>query len=70
MTEPFCFVAEKDGCCLGVCAPDRYLLSNFYSEFVSCDIKSLKTREDWISYRDTVPFGEPVAARETEKAHA
>jgi hypothetical protein len=55
--EPFCFVAEKHGRCLGVCAPDKSLLANFYSEFVGCEIKSLPSRDDWISYRDTVPFG-------------
>lgn len=64
--EPFCFVAEKDGRCLGVCAAGDDLLKKFYSDFVGFEIKSLSTREDWISYMDAVPFG---PEREIEAPH-
>jgi hypothetical protein len=57
MAEPFCFVAEKGGRCLGVCAPDDALLSNFYKQFVGYEIKPLGTRADWDDYRNRVPFG-------------
>ena len=62
MASPFCFVAERDGCCWGVTSPNCDV-RKFYSEFAGYAIKPLASREDWIAYRDQTPFFEDASAR-------
>ncbi len=54
---PFCYVAEKNGRCLGVTASD-FEVKAFYAKFAGCEIKSLANRDEWLSYCKRVPFGE------------
>lgn len=55
-TQAWCYVAEKDGRCLGITASD-FEVKEFYSKFAGCEIKPIQSREEWDSYCQRVPFG-------------
>lgn len=51
---PFCYVAERDGCWVGVTAGD-FDVERFYSDHAGDTIKPIATREEWSAYLEKTP---------------
>lgn len=55
--EPFCFVAEKEGRCFGVCTGEQEYLDDFYHDFVGFQIRPIASSEEYQEYIAATPFG-------------